>query len=114
MGFTIHCMVIRSQKKRKDFTGKNVPGMNYLNCDLPSVVRQMDDPEFFYRNNPLDSKLVFDEIHWLKDPSLILKIGAEEFPGLKILATRSSTLAVIHKFRDSLTARKTNIYLPPV
>jgi predicted AAA+ superfamily ATPase len=102
------------RRSGKTSLAKMFPGLSYLNCDLPSVVRQLDDPEFFYRNQPTDSMLIFDEIHRLKDPSLVLKIGADEFPGLKILATGSSTLAATHKFRDSLTGRKMNIYLPPV
>jgi hypothetical protein len=44
----------------------------------------------------------------------VLKIAADEYPGLKILATGSSTLAATGKFKDSLTGRKTSIYLPPV
>lgn len=85
----------------------------YLNCDLPSVVEQLSDPEHFYRS--LDSpKVVFDEIHQLPNPSQILKIGTDEFPKLKILATGSSTLAATKKFRDSLTGRKRTVHLLPV
>lgn len=35
-----------------------------------------------------------------------LKIAADGFPRLKILATGSSTLAAMQKSRDSLTGRK--------
>jgi hypothetical protein len=37
--------------------------------------------------------VVFDEVHQLADPSRLLKIGADAFPTIKILATGSSTLA---------------------
>jgi predicted AAA+ superfamily ATPase len=50
----------------------------------------------------------------LEDPSSLLKIAADEFPDLRILATGSSTLAATKKFRDSLTGRKHSIYLAPV
>ena len=43
-----------------------------------------------------------------------LKIGADVFPKLKILATGSSTLAATRKFRDSLAERKRSIHLVPV
>ena len=43
-----------------------------------------------------------------------LRIGADAFPHLKILATGSSTLAATHKFRDSLTGRKRLVSLVPV
>ena len=85
----------------------------YLNCDLPSVQQLLADPEAFYRS-VTRSRLVLDEVHQLPDPSRFLKIGADAFPRLKILATGSSTLAATRKFRDSLTGRKRNVHLVPV
>jgi predicted AAA+ superfamily ATPase len=58
--------------------------------------------------------VVFDEIHQLRDPARLLKIGADAFPKLKILATGSSTLAASKKFRDTLTGRKRLVHLTPV
>jgi predicted AAA+ superfamily ATPase len=58
--------------------------------------------------------VVFDEVHQLPDPSRLLKIGADGFPRLKILATGSSTLAATQKFRDSLTGRKRVVEFVPV
>jgi len=71
------------------------------------------DPQLFFRSctKPV---VVFDEIHQLRDPARLLKIGADVFPKLKILATGSSTLAASKKFRDTLTGRKRTIHLPPV
>ncbi|MDR3671475.1 MAG: ATP-binding protein [Holophaga sp.] len=85
----------------------------YLNCDLPAVEGMVADPELFFRSCP-KPVVVFDEIHQLRDPSRILKIGADMFPHLKILATGSSTLAASRKFRDTLTGRKRTIHLLPV
>jgi len=93
---------------------KMLPDAVYLNCDLPSVRRQLENPEYLYRNLSPDTILVLDEIHRIEDPSLVLKIGCDEFPEIKILATGSSTLAATKKFRDSLTGRKTQLHLPPV
>jgi predicted AAA+ superfamily ATPase len=86
----------------------------YLNCDLPSVNRQMADPESFYDSLNRGTIVIFDEIHRLNDPSRVLKIAADAYPHLKVLATGSSTLAATRKFRDSLAGRKHMIYLPPV
>jgi predicted AAA+ superfamily ATPase len=85
----------------------------YVNCDLPVTEDRLDDPELFFRSceKPI---VVFDEIHQLSDPSRILKIGADVFPRLKILATGSSTLAASRKFRDTLTGRKRLVHLVPV
>jgi predicted AAA+ superfamily ATPase len=91
-----------------------VPDAAYLNCDLPSVVRRLDDPELFFRSHRRNSIIVLDEVHRLPDPSRILKIAADAFPGLKILATGSSTLAATRKFRDTLTGRKVVLVLPPI
>jgi predicted AAA+ superfamily ATPase len=86
----------------------------YLNCDLPSVQRQLEDPEFFYDSLPQNAIVIFDEIHRLTDPSMVLKIATDAYPHLRVLATGSSTLTASRKFRDSLTGRKIQIHLPPV
>jgi predicted AAA+ superfamily ATPase len=93
---------------------KMISGATYLNCDLPSVNRQLENPEYMFGNLSPGSIVIFDEIHRLQNPSLVLKIGTDEFPGLKILGTGSSTLAATNKFRDTLTGRKVQLYLPPV
>jgi predicted AAA+ superfamily ATPase len=86
----------------------------YLNCDLPSTMRRLQDPESFFKSATKDSTIVFDEIHRLDNASQILKIAADEYPDIRILATGSSTLAATKKFRDSLTGRKHSIHLTPV
>ena len=86
----------------------------YQNCDLPSVVRRLIDPEPFYDSLDKGDIVIFDEIHRLEDPSRLLKIAADTYPHLKVLATGSSTLSATRKFRDALTGRKEMIYLPPV
>ena len=48
---------------------KMVPDAVYLNCDLPSVARQLENPEFFYNNLKKDATVIFDEIHRLNNPS---------------------------------------------
>jgi predicted AAA+ superfamily ATPase len=86
----------------------------FLNCDLPSVGRRLADPEAFFADVDTAGPVVFDEIHRLEDPSGVLKIAADEHPRLRVLATGSSTLTATRKFRDSLTGRKSTIYLPPI
>jgi uncharacterized protein len=97
----------------KTIIGQGVAGAEFLNCDLPSVAERLHDPETFYRSLTKQT-VVFDEIHQLSDPSRVLKIGADHFPRLKILATGSSTLAATRKFRDTLTGRKRVVALTPV
>jgi uncharacterized protein len=102
------------RRSGKTTLAKMLPNANYMNCDLPSVVRQLEDPEYFYQNQPSGSIIIFDEIHRLNEPDMVLKIGADEYNSLKILATGSSTLSATKKFRDSLTGRKTQLFFPPV
>ncbi len=85
----------------------------YINCDLPVTEDRVRDPQLFFRSceKPI---IVFDEVHQLSDPSRLLKVGADLFPKLKILATGSSTLAASKKFRDTLTGRKRLVHLLPV
>ncbi len=85
----------------------------YLNCDLPSAERELADPEAFF-GGLKTPRVVLDEVHQLPDPSRVLKIAADAFPKLKVLATGSSTLAATHKFKDTLTGRKREVRLAPV
>jgi predicted AAA+ superfamily ATPase len=97
----------------KTVLAQSLPETEFLNCDLPSVAERLQDPESFYRSVK-KGFVVFDEVHQLPDPSRLLKIGADGFPRLRILATGSSTLAATQKFRDSLTGRKRVVEFVPV
>ena len=98
----------------KTTLARMLPDAVYLNCDLPSVHRSLEEPELFLDSQAPDRVLILDEVHRLDDPSRLLKIAADEYPHLRILATGSSTLAATRKFRDSLTGRKQAIHLCPV
>jgi len=98
----------------KTTIARQLPDTVFLNCELPSVVHRCEDPEWLFRSMPAGSVVVLDEVHRLPDPSRVLKIAADEFPALRVLATGSSTLAATRKFRDSLTGRKAVVHLPPV
>jgi hypothetical protein len=104
------CGVRRSGKTT---LARNLDATTYINCDLPVNEDRVRDPELFYRSITT-SIVVFDEIHQLKDPTRLLKIGADLFPHLKILAIGSSTLAASRTLRDTLTGRKRTVHLVPV
>ena len=98
----------------KTTLARMMPEALYYNCDLPSTIRAASDPELFLASQRMGAVIALDEIHRLPDPSQLLKVAADEFPHLMVLATGSSTLAATSKFRDSLTGRKRSIYLSPV
>ena len=98
----------------KTTLARMLPGTVYLNCDNPYDASRLQDPIVFLDSQAPGTVLVLDEAHRLADPSLLLKLIADEYPGLKVLATGSSTLAATRKFSDSLTGRKCPIHLCPV
>lgn len=102
--------VRRSGKSR---LAEQVADATIFNCDLPSVQRLAQDPEALYASIRTTA-VVFDEVHRLANPSAVLKIGADVHPGLRILATGSSTLSALSSFQDSLTGRKREVALQPV
>jgi predicted AAA+ superfamily ATPase len=90
-----------------------LPASEYFDCELPSVRRRLADPELFLRDMA-GRRVVLDEIHRLPDPSELLKIAADHFPGTRVLATGSSTLGASSRFGDTLTGRKENLWLTPM
>lgn len=92
---------------------RSLDEVEYLDCELPSVRRTLDDPEGFLLS-VRGRRVVLDEVHRLADPSEILKIAADHFPDVRVVATGSSTLQATSKFRDSLTGRKEEIWLTPM
>jgi predicted AAA+ superfamily ATPase len=92
---------------------RSLPDVDYFDCDLPSVRRDADDTEAFLRRHR-GRRIVLDEIHRLADPSTLLKIAADHFPDVHVLATGSSMLGASARFRDTLAGRKRTIRLLPV
>lgn len=97
----------------KTFLCTSIPCIEYFDCELPRVRRMMEDPEGFL-DGLKNKKIVLDEIHRLDNPSEILKIAADHYPDIRVLATGSSTLDASVKFKDTLTGRKRNVWLTPM
>lgn len=92
---------------------KSLSETEYFDCELPRIRRMMEEPQAFL-DNLRGKRIVLDEIHRLHNPSELLKIAADHYPDIRILATGSSTLAVSSKFRDTLTGRKLELWLTPM
>lgn len=97
----------------KTSLARSLPDVEYFDCELPRVRRAMEDPEAFLEGLR-GRRVVLDEVHRLANPSEILKIAADHFPTTRVLATGSSTLGASHRFRDTLTGRKTDLWLTPM
>lgn len=92
---------------------QSLDNIEYFDCELPRVRRQMEDPQDFL-DGLHGKRLVLDEIHRLLNPSELLKIAADHYPDIRIVATGSSSLGASHKFGDTLTGRKRDIWLTPM
>ncbi len=97
----------------KTCLAQSLPDIEYFDCELPRVRRAMDDAEEFLAGLR-GRRVVLDEIHRLTNPSELLKIAADHFPSVKVLATGSSTLGAAAKFRDTLAGRKAELWLTPM
>ncbi|GAB4544982.1 MAG: ATP-binding protein [Thermodesulfovibrionia bacterium] len=97
----------------KTFLCKSISEAEYLDCELPSVRRLLEDPESFFKDLR-GRRIILDEIHRLPNPSELLKIAADHYPDIKVIATGSSTLGASKKFRDTLLGRKAELWLTPV
>jgi predicted AAA+ superfamily ATPase len=73
----------------------------------------MEDHQAFLEDRK-GSRVVLDEVHRLDNPSELLKIAADHYPDVRILATGSSTLGSSAKFRDTLAGRKAELWLTPM
>ena len=87
--------------------------VEYFDCELPRVRRLMDDPQAFLEDLR-GRRIVLDEIHRLSNPTELLKIAADHYQDVRIIATGSSTLGASARFRDTLTGRKSELWLTPM
>ena len=92
---------------------QSLPRIEYFDCELPRTRRELEDPEAFL-DQMRNRRVVLDEIHRLRNPAEFLKIPADHYPQVKLLATGSSTLSATTKFRDTLTGRKVELWLTPM
>lgn len=98
----------------KTFLCRSIPEIEYFDCELPRTRRQMEeDPELFLKSLG-GRRVALDEVHRLRNPTELLKICTDHFPDVQMIATGSSTLQASSKFKDSLTGRKTRLWLTPM
>ncbi len=97
----------------KSVLSQSLPAVRYYDCELPRIRRLLEDPQGFLEAHDGD-QVVLDEIHRLTNPAEILKIAADHFPRVKVLATSSSTLGASARFRDTLAGRKEEVWLTPM
>jgi len=97
----------------KSVLAQTLPDVEYYDCELPRVRRLLEDSQAFWGEHR-GKRVVLDEVHRLPNPSEVLKIAADHFPDVRVLATGSSTLGASARFRDTLAGRKAEVWLTPM
>lgn len=92
---------------------QSIPEIEYFDCELPRTRARMEDVESFL-NGLRGKRVVLDEIHRLQNPAQLLKIAADHYRDVRMIATGSSTLEATAKFKDTLTGRKETLWLTPM
>lgn len=92
---------------------RSLPGVEYFDCELPRVRNMLAQPEAFL-DGVRGKTVVLDEIHRLANPSELLKIAADHYRNIRVIATGSSMLGASSRFRDTLAGRKAELWLTPM
>jgi hypothetical protein len=94
---------------------KKIPGSLYLNCDEPDIKdaftgKTSTELKSFIGNHKL---VVIDEAQRVKDIGLALKLLADNFPDMQVIATGSSSFELSNSIVEPLTGRKLEFFLYP-
>ncbi|MCX5657791.1 MAG: ATP-binding protein, partial [Candidatus Omnitrophica bacterium] len=87
----------------------------YLNCDEPDIRDALTNKTSTELKSFLGNKklIIIDEAQRVENIGLTLKLLADNFPEMQILATGSSSFDLSNKIAEPLTGRKNEYYLYP-
>ncbi|HFA48559.1 MAG TPA: ATP-binding protein [Bacteroidetes bacterium] len=87
----------------------------YFNCETPSVSAALENREPALLRRFIGNKkiVVFDEAQYVPNIGLTLKIFADTFPSLQIIATGSSSFELANRTSEPLTGRSLQFTLLP-
>jgi len=87
----------------------------YLNCDEPDIRNSLVNKTSTELKNILGNNkfVVIDEAQRVENIGLTLKLIADNFPDIQIIATGSSSFELSNKISEPLTGRKYEFYLYP-
>ena len=87
----------------------------YLNCDEPDIREALTNKTSTELKSFIGSRrlVVIDEAQRVKNIGLTLKLIADNFPAIQIIATGSSSFELSGKISEPLTGRKIEFFLYP-
>jgi hypothetical protein len=104
--------LLKALQNRLTHEGESV---RYLNCDIFEERQAVNTTSRTLLNRLVEGMgaLFIDEVQQLDNPGLTLKILADVYPKLHILATGSSSFELRHRMSEALTGRYIDILLYP-
>jgi uncharacterized protein len=102
-----------ARRSGKTCLAQSLGGIEYLDCELPSVRRTLEDPEASLASWR-GRRIVLDEVHRLRNPSDLLKVADERFPDVQVLAIGPSRLDTRGAFRGTSVGRAAELWLTPM
>jgi len=96
---------------------KKHPGISlYLNCEEPDVRLRLSDKTSTELKSLIGNKklVVIDEAQSVRDMGISLKLIADTFPDIQVIATGSSSFELSNNLTEPLTGRKLEFILFPL
>lgn len=105
--------LLRSLQSRLEKEGKEI---RYLNCDLAEERQAVNTTSRTLLDRLVAGKqaLMIDEVQWLDNPGLTLKILVDLYPDLMLLVTGSSSFELRNRMSEALTGRYLDFSLYPL
>jgi predicted AAA+ superfamily ATPase len=99
----------------KEIMGKHKDDALYLNCDEPDIRNALTDKTSTELKSYIGSRrlVVIDEAQRVRNIGLTLKLIADTFPTIQVIATGSSSFELSGKIAEPLTGRKREFFLYP-
>ncbi len=92
---------------------QNLPQIEYFDCTQPAVRRDLSHPlEIFARIS--EGRVALDEINRLVDPTGLLKLLSEHFPGITTIATSSAPASLVLSEEEHIGLNMGEIWLTPM
>jgi predicted AAA+ superfamily ATPase len=88
-------------------------GNEYLDCELPAVRRLLADPAALLASLP-GKTLVLDEVHRLHNAAEVLKLAAESFPDIRLLAIGPARLEAMNTTLGTSFRSGIQLWLTPM